>query len=107
MTNMTNLFPSVETTCSAALASLWQRVFVIYWNCEQNLAAHALEATPKAEVEALESNRAQNESFPVFSATPLRMQMEQLHLRPLVISSHVNLNRTASQCSWPCTSSSP
>jgi hypothetical protein len=28
---------------------------------------------------------------------PLRMQMEQLHLRPLVISSQVNLNRTAPQ----------
>jgi hypothetical protein len=29
--------------------------------------------------------------------TPLRMQMEQLHLRPLVISSHVTVKRTEPQ----------
>jgi hypothetical protein len=28
---------------------------------------------------------------------PLRMQMEQLHLRPVVISEHVNLKRTEPQ----------
>jgi hypothetical protein len=29
--------------------------------------------------------------------TPLRMQMEQLHLRPLVISSQVNVKQIAPQ----------
>jgi len=29
--------------------------------------------------------------------TPLRMQIEQLHLRPLLISSHLKLKRTEPQ----------